>query len=1109
MAGKILSILILTAFLFLTSTAQETPVLNLSGEWRFSLDRGNSGEFRNWFNQSLPDRIKLPGILQSQGYGDEISTQTPWVLSLYDRNWFEREDYKAYTKPGSVKVPFLSQPPRHYVGVAWYQREIRIPEDWRGKRVVLTLERPRWQTTVWLDDKRLGSRRSLVSPHEYELDPITVGGHKITIRVDNSMILPYRPDAHGVSDSLGMSWNGVTGKIELKATSKVWIDDVQVATTMVAAGGSPTGREGTLRTAKAKIKIGNMTSLPGSGTITANGLNFPVTWNVNGGEAEIEVPFPNAKPWDEFSPELQTLKLELKGENADDRRGVTFGFREIKAVGKEFHLNGRRTYFRGTHHGGDFPLTGYPPTDVAYWKKIFQINKDWGINHIRFHSFCPPEAAFQAADELGIYLQPEPGMWNEISPGTPLHKMLYEETEAMIRAYGNHPSFVLFSPSNEPKGRWKEALDKWIAHYRVADPRRLYTNGTGHTEREVPGLVEGTDYLAMQRIGPKMLRGNSAWFGQDYGKSLDDVNIPVVSHELGQWVSYPDYDIIKKFTGYMRPGNYEIFRDSLAAKGMLARNKDFAYASGRFQLAAYKEEIEANLRTPGMDGFQLLDLHDYLGQGTALVGLLDAFWEEKGYVTAKEFRRFNSTTVPLARLTKRTYRSDEPFSVDVEAAHFGERPLENVSIKWRIVDGANNERAKGEFAARRLPIGKNIALGSIKADLSSLPAPARYKLFVSINGEFENDWDFTVYPSRSIAVPAVRNILVTSSWAEAKQKLAAGGSVLFSPRKNDLDWASPPLDWVPVFWNRLMNPAWGRMLGMWIDNKHPALFQFPSENYSDWQWTEIVRGARAVNLDRLPKELQPIVQPIDDWNRNYKLGLVFEAKVGTGKLMVASADLETDLKNRIVARQLRRSLLHYMVSPAFDPKMSVSNEQIESIFFDTRIMKRLGAAAAATGDAANAIDGDPNTFWIAGDPRAAARQEQELTITFANAVQFSGLRVMPRQNGREHEGDIREYSIRISDDGTTWREIKRGQLVSTFDPQTIDFGQIVTAKFVKIVSLSGFGQDKQTALADVAVIYTGPKLPDTEEEIEYKRNKASSPDIDEGVTPDEKKPKKP
>lgn len=1095
------SCLLLAALAVATVPAQKRDVVDLSGEWRFALDKTGEGISANWFGRSLPDRIKLPGILQSQGYGDEITTQTPWVLSLYDRNWFDREDYKPYTNPGHVRVPFLSQPPRHYIGVAWYQRDVSVPETWRGKRVVLTLERPRWQTTVWLDEKKIGSRRSLVAPHEFDLGIVEPGNHRLTILVDNSMILPYRPDAHAVSDSLGMSWNGITGAIELKATSLVWIDDAQVFT----ASRTPTSvAPGTT----VRIKLGNSTGKSGKGNITANGKNFPVTWTAAGSAAEIEVAFPKARNWSEFHPEIQKLRLILKGDSADDTRDITFGFREIRAVGKEFQLNGRRIYLRGTHHGGDFPLTGYPPTDVAYWKKIFQINKDWGINHIRFHSFCPPDAAFQAADELGIYLQPEPGMWNEVSPGTPMEAMLYEETELMIRAYGNHPSFLLFSPSNEPKGRWKEAFDKWIAHFRVADPRRLYTNGTGHTEREVPNLAEGADYLAMQRIGPKMLRGNTAWFGNDYGKSLDGIKIPVVSHELGQWVAYPDYDIIKKFTGYMRPGNYEIFRDSLAKKGLLSRDKDFAYASGRYQLECYKEEIEANLRTPGLDGFQLLDLHDYLGQGTALVGLLDAFWEEKGYVTAKEFRRFNSTTVPLARIAKRVLFDFEDLEAQVEIAHFGESPIKNVRPYWKLIDKRGTVFAGGDLPTLDVPIGKNIKLGKIKVPLSTVSAPTAFKLIVGLKGTtIQNDWNVWVYPDDENPA-ANQGVVITRSWNDAETNLSQGRKVLYMPQKADLDWTSPPLDWIPVFWNRLMNPAWGRMLGLWIDVKHPALAAFPTENYFDWQWTELVRGTRAINLDRLPKELQPIVQPIDDWNRNYKLGLIFEARVGNGKLLVSSIDLENSIDWRLSARQLRRSILHYMATEKFDPKVSLAPENFREVLFDTQIMKRLGAKASAAGDAANVIDGDPNTFWIAGDARAASRQNQELTIGFPNAVSFSGLVIMPRQNHREHEGDIREYSIQVSADGTNWSEVKRGELISTFDPQTITFGSNITAKFLKITSLSGFGTDKTTALADVAVIYTGPQLPDSDDQLEYKRSKAASPDIDEGV-PDDRKPKKP
>lgn len=1088
--------LLAALYLIFPSNALAVENINLTGNWQFALDRTDKGIQDNWFDQSLADKITLPGVLQSQGFGNEISTETPWVLSLYDKNWFLREDYKDFAKQGATKVPFLSQPPKHYLGAAWYNREIEIPANWQNKRVVLFLERPRWESTVWLDGKKIGSNLSLVAEHEYDLGNLSVGKHKISIRVDNRMLMNYRPDAHSVSDSLGMSWNGIVGKIELRATSNVWIDDAQVFTDFQT------------KTATLKIKIGNSTNKSGNGTIIANGKEFLVSWNESGGNTEIKLDFPNAKEWNEFHPVLQKINLQLKGENVADSREISFGFAEIKADKSEFKLNGRTIYLRGTHHGGDFPLTGYPPTDVAYWRKIFQINKDWGINHIRFHSFCPPEAAFQAADELGLYLQPEPGMWNEVSPGTPMEKMLYEETERMIKAYGNHPSFVLLSPSNEPKGRWKEAFDKWIDYYRKADPRRIYTNGTGHTEREVPNLHVGTDFLVMQRIGQKMLRGNSAWFGKDYGKSLEGIDIPVASHELGQWIAYPDFDVIKKFTGYMQAGNYEIFRESARKTGVLSKNKDFAYASGKYQLACYKEEIEANLRTPKMYGFQLLDLHDYLGQGTALVGILDAFWEEKGYATAKEFKRFNNETVPLARLYKRTFKTDEPFEIETEIAHFGEKPIENAVAYWKIVDGKGKVFAGDEFPTKTIHIGKNIPLGKVTADLSKLNAPNEYKLVVGLkNTTFENDWNFWLYPSKP-ATAEPKDVFITHSWDEAETKLKSGAKVLYMPRKADLDWTSPPLDTVPVFWNRLMNPAWGRMLGLWIDKKHAALANFPTDSFSDWQWMEIVRNARAVNLDKLPKNLQPVVQPIDDWNRNYKLGMIFEAKVGRGKLLVSSADLENDLDTRIVARSLRKSILDYMGSAKFNPQVSLTPENFREVLFDTRVMKKLGAKVLSSGnDTTNAIDGDPNTFWLAGNQRDATRQNYELTIGFPNAVSFNGLVIMPRQNHRDHEGDIREYALQISDDGTNWQDLKRGELVSTFAPQKILFDKNVSAKFIKIVSLTGFGADKTTAIADLAIIYTGLKLPEDTEDLEYKRIKSASTDIDEGVNVDDKKPK--
>ena len=1085
---------------------------------------------QQWFMRPLRDYIRLPGILQAQNFGNDIATDTPWVLSLYDRYWYLREDYKAYTERGRVKVPFLSQPPRHYLGAAWYQRDIEIPRYMQGRRVLLTLERPHWQTTVWIDERIIGTEKSLVAPHVYDLGLLSLGRHRLTIRVDNRMVMPYRPDAHSVSDSLGASWNGIVGKIQIEDAGRVWIDDAQVFPNLA--------RHSML----VRVKIGNATGRSGQATLTAIWPDIavvPVSWDENGGSVDVEVTLRNdVETWDEFHPKLLPLRLWLKGADFEEYKDLKIGLRDFHAEGNQFILNGHAINFRGTHNGGDFPLTGYPPTDVKSWRELFELCKKWGLNHMRFHSWCPPEAAFEAADQVGFYLQPEPGMWNEISPGTPMERMLYEETERMIRAYGNHPSFMLLSASNEPKGKWQESLSKWVAYWRMRDPRRLYASGTGHTERQLENITEGTDYLAVQRINQKMLRRESGWFGADFADSLIEINIPVISHEVGQWVAYPDYDIIKDFKGYLRPGNYEIFRDSMMAHGLLEKNKAFADASGRFQLECYKEEIEANLRTPGLGGFQLLDLHDYLGQGTALVGLLDTFWRPKSYVTNEEFTEFCNSTVPLARLTKRVFSTNERLSADVELAHFGAAPLENVKAVWRIDDIF----AHGEWEPRTYPIGKNIPLGQISVDLAKIGAPGNHKLVVTVAPAtmfdslthkirkspdavkgvtyFENSWTFWVYPE---AVPAElmgtddcplsrsRDIFVTRSWDEAEKKLAQGGKVLFVPNNTDLDWTSPPLDIVPVFWNRQMGPAWSRMLGLWIDqrreeSKSYALMKFPTTEYFDWNWGSLLLNVRAINLDRLPRALEPVVWAIDDWNRNYKLGVIFEGAVGDGKLLVSAIDVSRPNDANPVARQLRYSLLSYMASDCFQPNVSVPVEEMRSLFFDTRIMRKLRATAEFNGvAAAAAIDGDPNTFVSTGDQRAAMREAAELTITFPAPVAISGVVLMPRQNHREHEGEIRECVVSVSDDGHVWNDVQRALLPSSFAPQTIGFTRTISTKYLKLVSLSGFGPDKTTSLSELAVIYAGPKL-SSAGDIEYERNRSATPDIDEGPA---RKPKKP
>ena len=330
-------------------------------------------------------------------------------------------------------------------------------------------------------------------------------------------------------------------------------------------------------------------------------------------------------------------------------------------------MNGRPIFLRGTLECCIFPLTGYPPTDVESWKRILTIARAHGLNHLRFHSWCPPEAAFVAADEMGFYYQVECSCWAAFGSGTPVDQWVYDEADRMLKTYGNHPSFILMAPSNEPAGKERDAFlgNGWRILLPL-DPRRKYTAGSGW-----PQLSENNYHvMSAPRMHQSKELSHAPQTSSDYRDVLAKYTVPVITHEMGQWCAYPNFDEIAKYTGSLKPGSFEIFKDFLANAGMLDQAHDFLMASGHFQVALYKEEIEAQLRTPGKAGFQLLDLHDFPGQGLAPVGVLDAFWDSKGYVTPAQYRRFCNQTVPLARMNARLFTNDQPCEIGIDVAHF-------------------------------------------------------------------------------------------------------------------------------------------------------------------------------------------------------------------------------------------------------------------------------------------------------------------------------------------------------------------------------------------------------------------------------------------------------
>ena len=546
-------------------TALALEPISLAGQWHFALDRDDAGVQKEWFKQALPDQIKLPGSLQEQGFGDPPSVNTDWMSSIGAKLLSEPK-YAPYTKEGSFKTPFWLTPARHYVGPAWYQREIEIPADWGGKRIVLFLQRPNWETTVWVDDRLIGSQNSLGTPHVYDVTAaMTPGSHRVTIRVDNRMTIPVGKDAHSISDQTESDWNGIIGELKLIPCEKLWIDDVQAYP------------DGASRKVKLEIEIGNLTNSAGEGVIhvaaathnttrTAVGSSqdFPVKWDAKGGNAEINFDLgSDAKLWDEFSPALYDLTLELKSKDlTTDTRRVTIGLRHFGTSGTQFTMNGRPIFLRGTLECCIFPLTGYPPTDVESWKRILTIARAHGLNHLRFHSWCPPEAAFAAADEMGFYYQVECSCWAAFGSGMPVDQWVYDEADRMLKTYGNHPSFILMAPSNEPAGKERDAfLGKWVAHFAQLDPRRKYTAGSGW-----PQLSENNYHvMSAPRMHQSKELSRAPQTSSDYTDVLAKYTVPVITHEMGQWCAYPNFDEIAKYTGSLEA------REALKSSGTFSQ----------------------------------------------------------------------------------------------------------------------------------------------------------------------------------------------------------------------------------------------------------------------------------------------------------------------------------------------------------------------------------------------------------------------------------------------------------------------------------------------------------------------------------------------------------
>ena len=911
---RFLQILIVAGLCFSALQSNAQQQISLAGNWTVKLDSQKVGLQQKWFNQKFKETIKLPGTLDDAGMGKRTSL----------------------TADKLTKEVALELTRKHsYIGPAWYSKEVLIPQNWKDKDITLFLGRVIWNTRIWVDGQEAGWDESLSVPQRFNLSTLLQPGkHLITILIDNTKQydISHRDMAHAYTDGTQIIWNGVIGNINLIARNKVQINTIQVYPDVKKAS----------VTISASFKnyfthpVSSIFKLRILGKNNKTVYDQKLTLSIPPGEDKKDIKITLGKKallWDEFNPNLYKVNAEIldKKYKVQDVATTTFGMREITHDNEILRVNGRRIYLRGTLECDIFPLTGHPPMDKNGWLKVFNTAKAYGLNHIRFHSWCPPEPAFEVADSLGFYLQIELPLWSKnAGKEAKTSKFLHDEALRISIAYGNHPSFCLWSLGNELEGDFNW-LTNLLLELKAKDPRHLYTTTTMSFQKDHGRWPEPNDEFFITQYTQKgWVRGQGIFntyppnFSTDYTPALEGMPVPMITHEMGQYSVYPNMDEIKKYTGVLDPLNFKAIHRDLQVKGMLDLAPAFTLASGKFSANLYKEEIERNLKTKGMSGFQLLDLHDFPGQGTALVGILDAFWDSKGLISPQQHRMYCAPVVPLIRFAKAVYTNAEQFEAEAEIANFSNGDLKSTVPAWIVKDGQGKILFNGVLNSKTIPVGNGITLGKFGFSLKNIVKAQQLTIQMELKGSpYRNTWNIWVYPEKRAADN--KDVIFTTSVKEALGYLDKGKKVLLNPDTANIIGVQGRF--APVFWSPVHFPNQPGTMGILCSPEHPALANFPTEFYCNWQWWDLITSSKAMVIDSLPA-IKPIVRVIDNFYKNRKMANVLEARVGKGKLILTSMDISHDLGKRPAARQLRYSLEQYMATNDFNPAVELDAKQL-------------------------------------------------------------------------------------------------------------------------------------------------------------------------------------
>lgn len=882
--------------------------------------------------------MSLPGTLDESGIGNKDLGKNQWHPDAV-----EAKDKSAFDENAPIATRFTRKVT--YEGAAKISKALKHPTP-AGMRLFLHVERARaLRLYVGGTEVNPVSKANISTPYEFEVTDLLEEETNVVFISDNSY--PGWPhdsivNSSAATDETQTNWNGLIGEIYLEERPSAYVSEMLVFT--VAKDNVPERVK-----LVARINSDSEKSLLLCVRSEALAKQPELVVNLKKGVNNIEIgEIPLCRDvilWDEGQGSLYTLNVTLGNNEA---KQFTFGIRSFGDNGKgRLALNGRTIFLRSEANCAEFPETGHAPMTVSEWTEILKLYRSYGVNCMRFHSHVPPKAAFIAADRLGMMMQPELSHWNPKNAFETDESYEYYKAELceVIRDLNNHPSFVMLTFGNELHAgeAGHKHMDDLLELAHSLDGTRLYANGSNPHYGEL-GADKNSDFYTSQNSSNLMMRGTSAGMkghinqnypsaAVDYDPCMTDIrktyDKPVFSFEVGQFEVLPDFDELAMFKGISLPVNYEIIKEKAEKAGFIKDWKKIVEATGELALIGYREEVEAAMRTEKLSGISLLSLQDFPGQGTALVGMLNSHLQPKpfSFANPERFERFFRDTALLCKLPRYTYEDGETLEADVVAANYGKTNLHGDMVYKLQETGGEKVYGEGRVSDVECPCGQHTYVGKIRIILDSDKA-VRCDLIIRL-GEAETTYPVWIYPKKVLCCH--QNVIETKVLNEdILSKTEAGATVFFAPEatKEALP-NSIKTQFTTDFWSVGTFPFQDGGMGQLIEENHRIFKDFPTEFHTNYQWWPMAT-ARSVILPDF-RCVHSIVTELDSYATMRPMSMLFECKVGKGRLLVSSMDLSGKTQYP-EARALLAAIYDYLASEEFCPKEECTVETLKGIF---------------------------------------------------------------------------------------------------------------------------------------------------------------------------------